>query len=57
MSTTLRILIVRGGDNKLKLVAFSEINRRPKTKNCPRRSYKILQNPEFIPPLQLRYGE
>ena len=36
-----------GGSNKLKWVAFSEINR-PKTKNCTR-SYKILQKPEFSP--------
>ena len=35
--------------NKLKWVAFSEINR-PKTRNYPTRSYKILQNPEFTPP-------
>ena len=38
-----------GGSNKLKWVEFSEINR-PKTKNYPTRSYKILQNPEFTPP-------
>ena len=42
-----------GGSNKLKWVAFSEINR-PKTKNYPTRSYKILQNPEFTPPPTIR---
>ena len=31
----------RGGSNKLKWEAFSELNR-PKTKNYPTRSYKIL---------------